>query len=59
MTPKDVFSKDSLLDDLKKALSERILDAELDEHLAQEAWDGGANRRHGTSKRTVLTERPN
>jgi len=53
--PKDVFSKDGLLDDLKKALSERILDAELDEHLDQEARDGGGNRRNGTSKKTVLT----
>ena len=26
------FAKDGLLDDLKKALSERILNAELDEH---------------------------
>ncbi len=49
--PKDVFSKDGLLDDLKKALSERILDAELDEHLEQEARDGGGNRRNGTSKK--------
>ena len=31
--PSDVFGKDGLLDDLKKALSERILNAELDEHL--------------------------
>lgn len=34
--PKEVFAKDGLLDDLKKALSERILNAELDEHLAAE-----------------------
>ena len=53
--PKDLFSKDGLLDDLKKALSERILDAELDEHLDQEVRDGGGNRRNGTSKKTVLT----
>ena len=50
-----MFSKDGLLDDLKKALSERILDAELDEHLEQEARDGGGNRCNGTSKKTVLT----
>ena len=31
--PNEVFAKDGLLDDLKKALSERILNAELDEHL--------------------------
>ena len=29
--PNEVFAKDGLLDDLKKALSERILNAELDE----------------------------
>ena len=53
--PKDLFSKDGLLDDLKKALSERILDAELDEHLEKEALESGGNRRNGTSKKTVLT----
>jgi hypothetical protein len=31
--PKDVFNKDGLVDELKKALSERILNTELDEHL--------------------------
>lgn len=31
--PNDVFSKDGLLDDLQKALAERILNSELDEHL--------------------------
>ena len=30
--PKDVFNKDGLVDELKKALSERILNTELDEH---------------------------
>ena len=29
--PKDVFDKNGLLDDLKKALAERVLNAELDE----------------------------
>ena len=53
--PKDLFLKDGPLDDLKKALSGRILDAELDEHLEQDARDGGGNRRNGTSKKTVLT----
>ena len=28
--PKDVFGKDGLIDELKKALSERILNTELD-----------------------------
>jgi putative transposase len=53
--PNEVFAKDGLLDDLKKALSERILDSELDEHLAGERSEGAANRRNGHSKKTVLT----
>ncbi len=36
--PSEVFGKDGLLDDLKKALSERILNAELDDHLESSAW---------------------
>ena len=53
--PRELFAKDGLLDDLKKALSERILNAELDEHLGLERAEGGGNRRNGTSKKTVLT----
>ena len=53
--PKEVFAKDGLLDDLKKALSERILNAELDEHLEEERSKGGSNRRNGSSKKSVLT----
>ena len=53
--PQDVFSKDGLFEDLKKALSERILNAELDEHLEEERGDGLANRRNGHSKKSVLT----
>jgi putative transposase len=53
--PNEVFAKDGLLDDLKKALSERILNAELDEHLEDERAGGGINRRNGHSKKTVLT----
>jgi len=53
--PNEVFAKDGLLDDLKKALSERILNAELDEHLDEERGDGRSNRRNGTSKKSVLT----
>ena len=44
---KDVFNKDGLVDELKKALSERILNTELDEHLDGEAVDGKGNRRNG------------
>jgi putative transposase len=53
--PDDVFGKDGLLDDLKKALSERILNAELDAHLEEERDGGSANRRNGASKKSVLT----
>jgi putative transposase len=53
--PNAVFAKDGLLDDLKKALSERILSAELDEHLQDEMSEGIANRRNGHSKKTVVT----
>jgi putative transposase len=54
--PRGLFEKDGLFDDLKKALAERVLNAELDEHLEQEAGEGRANRRNGSSKKAVLTE---
>lgn len=54
--PEDVFAKDGLLDDLKKALSERILNAELEEHLDVEEGSQAGNRRNGSSQKTVLTD---
>jgi putative transposase len=54
--PKAVFSKDGLFDELKKALAERVLNAELADHLDNEAAEGSRNRRNGYSKKTVLTE---
>jgi len=53
--PKDVFGKDGLVDELKKALSERILNTELDEHLEVENAGGKFNHRNGYSKKSVLT----
>ena len=53
--PKELFAKDGLLDDLKKALSERIVNAALDEHLDGEPAEAKANRRNGHSKKLVLT----
>jgi putative transposase len=53
--PKEVFSKDGLFDELKKALAERVLNAELD-HLIGEEAVGKGNHRNGYSKKTVLTE---
>jgi putative transposase len=54
--PKTVFAQDGLLDDLKKALAERILNTELDQHLAQDGEQAAGNHRNGTSPKTVLTE---
>jgi len=53
--PKDVFNKDGLVDELKKALSERILNTELDEHLDSDGAEGKSNHRNGYSKKSVLT----
>src|SRR6202167_5336656 len=53
--PKDVFNKDGLVDELKKALSERILNAEIDEHLEGEGGEAKGNHRNGYSKKSVLT----
>jgi putative transposase len=50
---KTAFDKDGLLDELKKALAERALNAEMDHHLETGEDDG--NRRNGYGKKTVLT----
>jgi putative transposase len=49
--PKTAFAADGLLDQLKKALAERVLNTEMDQHLA----DGAGNSRNGYSSKTVLT----
>ena len=56
LDPKTVFESEGLLDELKKALAERILDAEMDVHLESEAEKAGKNHRNGRSKKTVLTD---
>ncbi len=57
--PRAVFSKDGLLDALKKALAERVLNAELDHHLAEERAQASpgrpGNHRNGHSRKTVLS----
>ncbi len=53
--PQELFAKDGLLDELKKALSERMLTAELDDHLESESAEGAMNRRNGSSRKTMLT----
>jgi putative transposase len=50
---KTAFDKDGLLEELKKALAERALNAEMDHHL--DAGEGDGNRRNGYGKKTVLT----
>jgi putative transposase len=54
--PRAVFAKDGLFDELKKALAERVLNAEIDDHLDGEAAAGKRNSRNGYSKKRVLTE---
>ena len=54
--PRSAFSPDGMLDALKKALAERMLNAEMDQHLGGEAADGRANNRNGYGQKTVLTE---
>ncbi len=50
---KTAFDQNGLLDQLKKALAERVLKAEMDHHLA---GDESGNRRNGYGRKTVLTD---
>ncbi len=54
--PKTVFESEGLLDDLKKALAERMLNAEMDQHLGRESEQTAGNHRNGSSAETVLTD---
>jgi putative transposase len=58
--PEDLTGEDGLFKQLKKALIERALGAELTEHLGYEKGDpagrGSANSRDGASSKTILTE---
>lgn len=51
--PKTAFDANGLLDDLKKALAERALNAEMDHHLA---GDDAGNSRKGYGRKTVTTD---
>src|ERR1022692_1705976 len=53
---KTAFDKDGLLDELKKALAERALNAEMDHHLGAGDRDGAGNSRNGYGSKTVLTD---
>ena len=52
--PTELFQSGELLGELKRKLAERILDAELDVHLAQERESD--NVRNGHNAKTVLTD---
>ncbi len=52
--PAQVFADGGLLDDLKKAVAERALDAEMDAHLEGEGSRG--NHRNGHNRKRVLTD---
>jgi putative transposase len=53
---KAAFEKNGLLDELKKALAERVLNAEIDHHLETGEADGRVNSRNGYGKKGVLSE---
>ena len=50
---KTAFDPNGLLDDLKKALAERVLNAEMDHHPAGEEF---GNWRNGYGRKTVVTD---
>ena len=51
--PKTVFDPNGLLDTLKKALAERVLNAEMDHHL--DSGEAG-NSRNGYGRKSVITD---
>lgn len=54
--PRTARDLEGLLGEMKKALAERILNAEMDVHLGQETEREEGNHRNGSSPKTVLTE---
>jgi putative transposase len=55
--PRTAFNPNGVIDALKKALAERMLNAEMDHHLGGDAADGAAaNTRNGYGQNTVLTD---
>jgi putative transposase len=51
---REAFDPGGLLDSLKKALTERALNAEMDHHLAGD--EGASNMRNGYGRKTVMTD---
>ena len=58
--PKEMFSKDGLVNDLTKRLIERALESEMTDHLGYEKnkrhKGNPANARNGKGKKTVVTD---
>lgn len=58
--PQDLMGEDGLLKELKKALLERAMNAELDEHLGYAKNDpagrNGGNSRNGHGRKTIVGE---
>ena len=50
------FQSGDLVQDLKKALAERILNAEMDHHLDGDTEQASGNHRNGHSRKKVLTD---
>lgn len=51
---REAFDPGGLLDSLKKALTERALNAEMDHHLSGD--EGAGNTRNGYGRKTVMTD---
>jgi len=54
--PKEAFLNGGLIDELKQAIADRALNAEMDVHLEQEQEQSSGNHRNGTSRNRVLTD---
>jgi putative transposase len=54
--PQAALGRDGLVDELKRALAERALNAEMDHHLNGEAAEGRPNSRNGYGHKTLLTD---
>src|ERR1700716_1142482 len=54
--PASVFATGGLVDELKKRLAERMLNAEMDHHLGTEAEEEAGNHRNGYSGKSGLTD---
>ena len=52
--PAMVLRSDGLVGELKKALVERLLNAEMDVHLGEQGEREAGNHRNGSSRKTML-----